>query len=244
MTIDGIIIQRIEELLVWGFSDPIPDSTTLTPEQVDMLGQGLLKQSVDESRTNPRSNYRQFPPDNSVPNLGWNTTLWNVYLEPTDSQIIDRDDIIPSVFIYANDGVGSDVKKVLGNTAQRTHYSIDCVLKDGTPDIPLSHQIAGIVQDFRILFNDFTLKQTDLRGGLADSQLDVDDQLARISIKNAGILDWSVDPLRDLRRVPGTIAATAHATAGLATPYKIVSWRIFVDISYPEQLKRNPNYAI
>ena len=219
-----LIIDRVEELLVWG-----PDNTARD------INQSLLLQESGSTLPNTALSRSSYTNDviqygTNIPRNGYFSRVWKVDTRPTHPTNIVTSKLVPSVFIYTNSGSRpANVATALDSLSESLLVGIDVVLVEGfgvQRDAPnqndaqsITEQVNAFVIDFDVLFSGNHLKTTDFSS--LSNQYGV--TANRIGVQDALIADWAVGQEVDAQ--------------GKATDYEILTFSLQITLVYPRALR-------
>lgn len=219
-----LIIDRIEELIVWG-----PDNASQT------LNQGLQLQATGSTLPNMALSRSTYTDDviafgANIPENGFFSRVWKVEKRPSTSVSLSQSKLAPIAFIFINSGSRpANLQTEFGSESEALLVGIDVVLwegfgvqQDGTPNTSqdLTQQVNAFVTDFDVLFNGQYLQTTDFSS--LNSVYGADWQ--RIRVIGSGIVDWAVGQEVDAQ--------------GRTSDYEILTFSLQINLTYPEVLQK------
>ena len=220
-----LIIDRVEELLVWG--DGNTARTLNQSLQLQETGSSLPNSAL--SRSTYTDNVIQFGAN--IPENGFFSRVWKINKRPSNPQLITEAKLLPSAFIYVdNASRPADVAVQIGNISEALFVGIEIVMQEGfgvqqaspnqnTAQL-LPQQVNAFVTDFDVLFNGTSLMTTDFSSLAAVYP----NQWQLIQVVESGVVDWFVGPGRDAQ--------------AKATDYEILTFSLQITLTYPQVLDK------
>ena len=220
-----LIIDRIEELLVWG-----PDNAAR------VVNQSLQLQASDSTLPNMALSRSAYTADviqfgESIIQNGYFSRLWKVEKRPSTSINLTQSKLAPIGFIFVNSGSRpADIPADFDSQTEALLVGIDVVLWEGfgvQQDSPnqseaqaITQQVNAFVTDFDVLFNGIYLEQTDF-SALAPHY---GEMWKRIRVVESGIVDWAVGQEVEAQ--------------GRASEYEILTFSLQINVVYPHDLTK------